>query len=94
MYVVPHFRYGALIWQDTPAKTTLELIKTTYNATFKRALNLPQKSPTKYTEKLLGTWNFDTIVKVSYAANAKKWKQLYGSSIIYEELEDNVDRNM
>ena len=92
MYVVPHFRYGALIWQDKPG-TTLELLRTTYNASFKRALNLPQKTPNNYTRKLLGTWNFDTIIKVSYASNAEKWKKLYGRSVVYEALQDNIDRN-
>jgi len=36
-------------------------------------MKLPKKTPNKFIEKLLTSWDMETIIKVSYVQAAKKW---------------------
>ena len=44
-----------------------------YNATIKTVLNLPNKTPKSYMKKILGTWNHDVLIDVSFANATQKW---------------------
>ena len=78
MYIVPHFRYGALIWKMTKENKAMEF-GILYNKIVKEVMNIPNKTPRKYIERLLGTWNYEVIIDVSYANNATKWNHLYNN---------------
>ena len=51
MYAVPHFRYGALIWELKNNGRKKEFIRL-YNHSFKAMMNLPKRTPNKYVEEL------------------------------------------
>ena len=36
-------------------------------------MKLPKKTPNKFIEKLLTSWDMETIIRVSYVQAAKKW---------------------
>ena len=79
IYVVPHFRYGALIWHTNNEETIQikEKFNKLYNQSIKTALNISKTTPNKFLKKLLNTWEADSLIEVSYIAAANKWKRLY-----------------
>ena len=82
-YVVPHFRYGSLIWLnfcqnsrgETKMKDKLEQIQKKFNKMAKILYNLPKTTPNETLRKIMGNWNMKTLAIMSYSRCARIWLQ-------------------
>ena len=81
-YIVPHFRYGSLMFQPEPTKDnvispyTMTFIKL-YNQTIKTTWKLPQSTNQTIIKKVMGSWNAETMIACNYVANVNKWTEIY-----------------
>ena len=77
-YIVPHFRYGSLIFypevnnQQIQSKHTYAYTKM-YNQTVKTLWKLPKNTNETIIKAALGQWNAEVIYSGNYATNANKW---------------------
>ena len=79
-YVIPHFRYGALIFNDIRNKhekrtrgNKLGYMQDLLRKTYKRIMNLSKNAETSKVTQLMGNWNMKTLTLTSYIRAAKIW---------------------
>ena len=68
-----------------------------YNNSVKIALNLPNKTPHRYLNKLLGTWSYEVIIDISFTNTVEKWKQLYNNHPdhqLIQEMITDIEQNI
>ncbi len=74
-YVVPHFRYGSLIWLNfyqnirgqAKINDKLDKIQKKFNKVTKILYNLPKSTPNATLNKMMGNWNMKTLAIMSYS---------------------------
>ena len=80
-YVVPHFRYGSLMFypeiskNGTLSKYTVSFTKM-YNQAIKNMWKLPQCTGEAKIKKIMGRWNAEVIYTCSYIMSANKWAEI------------------
>ena len=81
-YVIPHFRYGALIFHNIDKKNRQkrekfdrieEDIQRILNQSVKRTYDLPISSPNQTIYTIMGNWNMKTLSYMSYIRSANTW---------------------
>ena len=81
-YIIPHFRYGALIYHNIKEGTNIhknkqdriaEDVQRKLNRTIKQMYDLPMSTPNETMKKTMGNWNMKTITLMSYARSANIW---------------------
>jgi hypothetical protein len=81
-YVVPHFRYGALIFMNHPetGKSPNYVYKhrRLYYQSIKTALQLSSRTPDRTLRNLLGPWDHSNLVNQSFVGSANAWLKSIG----------------
>ena len=80
-YIVPHFRYGSLIWLNfhhnswgkAKMKDNLKRIQQKFNKIAKILYGLPKSTPNETMRKIMGNWNMKTLAIMSYSRSARIW---------------------
>ena len=81
-YIVPHFRYGSLMFYpeiNNGGKKTeysIAFIKL-YNKIIKSRWKLPRNANEMLIKTALGQWNAEVIYTGNYVTNANKWMKTY-----------------
>ena len=93
VYVVPHLRYGSLIFMPGPEETKngripkhMEQFTKLYNKTVKQLYKLPRSTANDLIYKLLGDWNAEAMYTQSFARNANLWYSKYEKEIRQNKL--------
>ena len=82
VYVVPHFRYGSLMFYPEVGNNkkipnyTKAYIKL-YNSTLKKTWRLPRNTEERIIKSALGQWNAEVIMSTNYTRNANKWAEIF-----------------
>ena len=86
-YVVPHLRYGALVFLPSEnygngkLESHTQSFRKIYNEQVKKLFNLQKATPHKLIKKILGTWDAETIICQSYAKSANTWLETFEKDI-------------
>ena len=78
-YIVPHFRYGALIYHNNPEKykkktnAPLDVMQRMMNQTCKQMYDLPKCAANSIVTKIMGNWNMETLSLMSYSRAVRVW---------------------
>ena len=77
-YTVPHFRYGALMYNkllidEKTNENKIHEIDRLFKQTFKQTLNIGKKTPNHIIEKLMKSWSIETMSDLSYSTALHKW---------------------
>ena len=75
-YIVPHFRYGCLIYHnirngyEKKDEKKLDRMQILLNKTAKQMFDLPNNTPNDIMAKIMGNWNMKTLTINSYTRAA------------------------
>ena len=97
-YVIPHFRYGALIY--TPKEKLIEEGKVSgvtfkfrrkHHGTIKKLYDLPKATGTRLLDSIMGRWRTEILYLMNYARNANLWFDTFEYEILHEEAGEIVN---